>query len=120
MKKKDVEREHRKFFECWLPKFTERLTVSLLNIKDKRDIKEDDWEAIRTAFRSYYFGYLPDFVPEWQPPQKLSKQTTIFDNMAEDTKEETDKSADNDFGIPFAIELPEPTIIIENDTVKEV
>ena len=117
MKKKDIEREYRKFVESWLPKFVERLQLSLLCIKDKREIREEDWEAIRTAFRNYYFGYLPDFIPPWQPPQKESKQTTIFDMKEE---EKTDRKADNENGMDFSIELPEPTIIIENDTDKKV
>ncbi len=124
MKKKDIEREYRKFVESWLPKFVERLQLSILCIRDKKDIKEDDWETIRTAFRNYYFGYLPDFIPPWQPPQKQSKQTTIFDNMTKDVKEneKIDKSAEekpqDDFGADFGVTLYEPTIIIEND--KEV
>jgi hypothetical protein len=71
MKKADIDREYRKFAEQWLPKYSERLQLSLLNMKDKRDIREDDWEVLRVAFRNYYFGYLSDFVPEWQPPKKL-------------------------------------------------
>lgn len=120
MKKKDIEREYRKFVENWLPKFVERLQLSLLCIKDKREIKEDDWEAIRTAFRNYYFGYLPDFIPPWQPPQKESKQTTIFESMEELTekKEVLDNLAEEkpseDLGEKFDIQLFEPTVIIEN------
>ena len=121
MKQKDIDREYRKFFTEWLPKFTERLTLSLLNLKDRREIKEEDWEAIKSAHRLYYFGYLPDYILPWQHPQKESKQTTIFDNIDMKTdkdipreEESTDRSADNNFGLPFAIEIPEPTIIIEN------
>ena len=121
MKKKDVDREYRKFVENWLPKFTERLTCCLLCIKEKKDIKEDDWEAIRAAFRDYYFGYLPDFVPPWQPPQKESKQTTIFDSMKEETNDRVaEETPDKDLGMDFEITLPEATIIIENGTDKEV
>ncbi len=125
MKKKDIEREYCKFVEQWLPKFVERLQLSILCIRDKKDIREDDWEAIRTAFRNYYFGYLPDFIPPWQPPQKQSKQTTIFDTMDKTTEEEpktNDESAEekakDDIGADFGVILYEPTIIIEND--KEV
>ena len=126
MKKKDIEREYRKFVENWLPKFVERLQLSLLCIKDKREIREEDWEAIRTAFRNYYFGYLPDFIPPWQPPQKESKQTTIFGTMEEMTakKEVLDNLAEEkpkeDLGADFGVTLFEPTIIIENDTDKKV
>ena len=119
MKKKDVDREYRKFVEAWLPKYAERLTFILLNLKDKRDIKESDWDVLDIAFRNYYMGYLPDFIPPWQPYDKSKEtQTTIFDikddiSADEPTKEE-DIPTDNNLGMDFDIVLPEPTIIIED------
>ena len=127
MKKKDVDREYRKFVEAWLPKYAERLTLILLSLKDKRDIREPDWDVVNIAFRNYYMGYLPDFIPPWQPWQpydkNAEKQTTIFDiaekSVAEEESVDTDKITDNNLGTDFAIELPQPTIIIEDDTKKE-
>lgn len=125
MKQKDADREYRKFLENWLPKFTERCTIFLHNLKDRKAVKEDDWEVIKTAFRSYYMGYCPDFVPVWQPPQEKFKQIGIFENMTENTQktQESDKSAEEvakkDFGEEFALEILEPTILIEDDTDKE-
>ena len=122
MNKKDVDREYRKFVENWLPKYSERLTLILINLKDKKDIRESDWDVVNIAFRNYYMGYLPDFIPPWQPyDKKAEKQTTIFDNdndnKSEETPKDTDKATGNNFGIDFDIKLPKPTIIIENGKV---
>lgn len=116
MKQKDVDREYRKFLENWLPKFTERCTIFLHNLKDRKAVKENDWEVIKTAFRSYYMGYCPDFVPAWQSPQEKFKQIGIFDMEKDKLAEEVAKK---DFGEEFAIEILESTILIENDTEKE-
>lgn len=120
MKKKDVDREYRKFIENWLPKYSERLTFILLNLKEKRDIKESDWDVMNTTFRTYYFGYLPDFIPPWQPYDKKEvTQATIFDNnldiKAEGKDDEHDKEADINLGLDFDTVLPEPIIEIENE-----
>ena len=120
MKQKDADREYRKFLENWLPKFTERCTIFLHNLKDRKAVKEDDWEVIKTAFRSYYMGYCPDFVPVWQPPQEKFKQIGIFDMEKEETKDKSaEEVAKKDFGEEFALEILEPTILIEDDTDKE-
>ena len=123
MTKKDVDREYRKVVEAWLPKFSERLTLILLNLKDKRDIRESDWDVVDIAFRNYYFGYLPDFIPPWQPYDKNKEtQTTIFDIKndisAEEQPKEKDIPTDDDNGTDFDIILPEPIIITEDGKKK--
>ena len=126
MKQKDIDREYRKFAQEWLPKIIERGVCFLESIRNKKKVKEEDWDVIKAYHRLYYLGYCEEFIVPWQPPQKQSKQTTIFDAMTEDkqTDEEIDRmaveNAENGIGIPFAIELPEPTIIIENGQDKEV
>jgi hypothetical protein len=77
MKKADIDREYRKFAEQWLPKYSERLQLSLLNMKDKRDIREDDWEVLRVAFRNYYFGQIsfPNGNPRKSYQNKLQYLT---------------------------------------------
>lgn len=124
MKQKDIDREYRKFVREWLPKFIERGSIFLENLNNRKAIKEEDWEVIKAYHRFYYFGYCPDFVLPYKPPQKESKQTTIFDAMTDKTEEEIDKmaveNAENGIGKEFDIQVLEPTIIIENDTDKEV
>jgi len=120
LKKKDIDREYRKFLENWLPKYCERLQLTQLNIKDKRDIREEDWEVLRVAHRSYYMGYLPDFIPKWQPPHLKPKQATIFDPAMPDSAKLSENPKENNLGIDFVTELPEPTIVIENGKDKKV
>jgi hypothetical protein len=120
MKKKDIDREYRKFIDNWLPKYTERLTMFLFSLKDKRDIKENDWESVKTAFRSYYMGYCPDFIPPWEPFVATPKQTTIFDSQKEDTTDKnTDTITQSEDGTQLEVVLAEP-IITTNDTKKKV
>jgi hypothetical protein len=126
MKQKDADREFRKFIREWLPKYVERGRVFLENLENRKAIKEEDWDVLKAYHRSYYFGYCPDFILPYKPPQKESKQTTIFDNMTEfkKTDEEVDRmaveNAEKGIGENFDIEILEPTIVIENDTDKEV
>ena len=121
MKQKDIDREYRKFAQEWLPKMAERAVCFLENLKNKKKVKEEDWDVIKAYHRLYYLGYCEEFIVPWQPPQKQSKQTTIFDAM---TEEETDRmaveKAEEGFGKEFDIQLLEPTIIIENGQDKEV
>jgi hypothetical protein len=121
MKKKDVEREYRKFVENWLPRYCERLTLFLYSIKDKRDIKENDWESVKTAFRSYYMGYCPDFIPPWEPFVATPKQTTIFDSVKEEKHDTpSDTITQSEDGTQLEVVLTEPKIITKNDTKKKV
>ncbi len=120
LKKKDIDREYRKFLETWLPKYVERLTIDLINIKNKKNIPEEDWEVLKTAHRSYYMGYLSHFIPKWQNPYTPPKQATIFDSDKPDNDKLSENPKENNLGIDFAAELPEPTIVIENDKDKKV
>ena len=119
MKQKDIDREYRKFAQEWLPKVVERGTVFLENLRNRKKIKEEDWDVIKAYHRLYYLGYCEEFIVPWSPPQKESKQTTIFDAMAEEKKEGLTESPESGFGKEFDIQLIEPTIIIENDTDKK-
>ena len=70
--------------------------------------------------RLYYFGYCEDFILPWQPPQKLSKQTTIFDAIdktADDSTGLHDKVTDNNLGIDFDITPLEPTILTDDKEI---
>lgn len=89
IKKKDIDREYRKFFTVWLPKVTERLSVILYNVRDHSDLKEDDWEVLRTAYRWYHFGELSQFMPEVSPPkEQIVTQPELFsDNTAEKSQD---------------------------------
>jgi hypothetical protein len=80
--KKDTEREYRKFFQGWLPKVAERLTIILYNVRDRSDLKEEDWDVLMTAYRWYHHGELAAFMPEVGPPKEEQvkvTQQTIFD-----------------------------------------
>lgn len=91
LKKKDTEREYRKFFQGWLPKMLERGQVILYNIRDHSDIKDDDWEVLKTFYRWYHFGFLSQFEPEVnQIGQKVSQQDLFTAGLAETTAENSD------------------------------
>ena len=111
VEKKDGDREYRKFILSWLPKYGERIQMILLNIKDKREINDDDMEVMRTAYRSYYMGYCPDFVPAWQPPAKKATQLSIINDTL------TDTITENQNGLVFDNTPSEPKIGIENEKV---
>jgi hypothetical protein len=111
LEKKDIDREYRKYVTQWLPKFVERLTIDLLCIKEKREIPENDWEVLETAFQSYYMGYCADFIPAWQPPVKTATQQGLFaDNL-------TDTITENQIGMTFDNIPTEPKTVIENEKV---
>lgn len=111
LEKKDIDREYRKYITQWLPKFNERITIDLLCIKEKREIPENDWEVLETAFQSYYMGYCADFIPAWQPPVKNAVQQGLFtDGM-------TDTITENAVGTEFELVASEPKTVIENEKV---
>jgi hypothetical protein len=79
--KKDTEREYRKFFQGWLPKVAERLTIILYNVRDRSDLKEEDWDVLMTAYKWYHHGELAAFMPEvGSPKEEQAKvtQNTLF------------------------------------------
>lgn len=111
LEKKDIDREYRKYITQWLPKFNERITIDLLCIKDKREIPENDWEVLESAFYLYYMGYCADFIPAWQPPVKNATQQGLFaDTLAGTITERGD-------GMGFEITPSEPKTVIENEKV---
>lgn len=89
IKKKDIEREYRKFFLTWLPKVVERGQIIMLNVRGRNDIKEDDWDVLKFFYKSYHNGELSCFMPEVSPLQGQ--------NMTNPTQPELfpDKSADS-------------------------
>lgn len=46
-------------FLKWLTKFTERCDVIQLSIKQKLEIREEDWEIVRLLHRNHFLGNLP-------------------------------------------------------------
>ena len=53
-----------------MPKTVERATLILLSIKDKTEIREEDWDVLKFFWRGYYEGHLSNFIPEINPPQE--------------------------------------------------
>lgn len=89
-KEKEEAREYRKFFCGWLPKVAERLQIIQYNVRDHADLKEDDWEVLKTAYKWYHFGELSQFMPEVSPPQEKTAKVTeqmLFptDNVTQET-----------------------------------
>lgn len=105
IKKKDIEREYRKFFVGWFPKVLERGTLIQLNVKDKTDIKEDDLEVLKFFYKSYHNGELSQFMPEVGSPEEEEKETEIpqtdlfTDNTAEGSNDVTVYPDVIEFGI---------------------
>ena len=91
-------------FPRWLAKITERQTFILLNIKEKRDISEDDYALLRALHRLWFMGDYPVYTHELLNATKPSEitQTGLFDNnflndvtdlQGEDDGTEVDKVA---------------------------
>ena len=91
IKKKEIDREYRKFFTVWLPKVTERAQLIMLNVRDHTDIKEDDWEVLEFFYRHYHFGALSQFMPEVSPPkeQNVTQPDLFTDKTAETSQDVT-------------------------------
>jgi hypothetical protein len=88
IKKKDIEREYRKFFCGWLPKVVERGQVALININNQTNITDNDWEVLEFFYRNYHNGHLSCFMPEVGSPlaQNMTSVSQIglfADNVAE-------------------------------------
>lgn len=49
-------------FRDWVSKISERLTLILLNIKEGRDLTDNDWEVLEKFFWIYNEGILPFYA----------------------------------------------------------
>lgn len=46
-------------FKEWLSKVTERCNIVLFSLKEKTEIKEDDWDILRELHGLYFKGHIP-------------------------------------------------------------
>lgn len=59
-------------FREWLPVLDDKLTFILLNIKEKRDLNEDDWSVLEFFHKIYWLGEMPIC----RPNSKMNDKTT--------------------------------------------
>jgi hypothetical protein len=81
-------------FQRWFAKILERGQIIQLSIKEKMEIKEDDWEIIRTFHRMHALGYMPmyDNIPIEidETSQNVTQQSLFSDNQADNTHKRLD------------------------------
>ena len=46
-------------FREWFSKITERMTIISLSIKEKINIRDEDWEVLEALHGFYFMGHLP-------------------------------------------------------------
>jgi hypothetical protein len=65
-------------FREWLSKVSERVTFALLNIKDHRDISDDDYDLLRVLYKAWWNGEHPLYATKMSGTAELSVQNTLF------------------------------------------
>jgi hypothetical protein len=93
MAEETVKREE--YFIDWLPRISEKLQFILLNIKEKRDISEEDYFLLEVLHKIWFFGEFPLYRQELNLKEELSIQHGLFD-------QNSDNTADNENGTEVA------------------
>jgi hypothetical protein len=65
-------------FRDWIAKINERLTFLLLNIKDKRDITENDYDILRVFYKTWYNGEHPLYATKMEGVCQTVTQANLF------------------------------------------
>jgi len=81
----------------WLLKVSERLTLILLSIKEKRDISEEDYDILKVFHHIYSMGLVQFFRSKPNLSDEMALQQGLFGQV--------DNTADK--GIKFEYELPD-------------
>jgi hypothetical protein len=83
MEEETIKREE--FFIDWLPRISEKLQFILLNIKENRDISEEDYALLRVLHKAWFFGEYPLYKTQLAIKEELSVQQGLFaDNVADE------------------------------------
>ena len=72
------------FWQEWIPKITERLTLVLIKAQDGKDLGEDDYELLRVLHDCIYSpGALPLFKSKLNIVAEVAVQNGLFsDNVS--------------------------------------
>jgi len=70
----------------WLTQINQKLTFILLNIKEKRDISEDDYDILRFLHKDWFTGEHPLYKVQTTQAVETSVQQGLFaDNSDKNT-----------------------------------
>jgi hypothetical protein len=69
----------------WFVKVVEKCTFITLNVKERREIQESDYDLLKIFFRAYYDGEYPILHSKLDIKEEVSVQNSLFaDGMAEE------------------------------------
>jgi hypothetical protein len=85
-------------FYSWCAKVAERLTFIRLNVQDKRDIQESDYELLRVLFKPYYNGEYPLFETKMEGVAETAVQNTLFSDIS--------STSEDGINIEYKVEEP--------------
>lgn len=88
MEEETIKREE--FFIDWLPRISEKLQFILLNIKESRDISEEDYELLRVLHKIWFYGEFPLFKTQLAIKEELSVQQGLFADTMADVEDGTE------------------------------
>lgn len=72
-------------FREWIVKMNEKLTFAILNIKQRRDITESDYDLLKTLYKPYWRGEYQLFQAKMEGENEDVMQNSLFtDNPSEE------------------------------------
>ncbi len=74
----------------WLTQINQKLTFILLNIKEKRDIGEDDYDILRFLHKDWFNGEHPLYKALVTQVPDLSVQQGLFADVSADNTDGTE------------------------------
>lgn len=72
-------------FRDWLLKISERLQLILLNIKEKRNLTDSDWDVLESFLGIYREGIMPFYQNKLKLDVQNITETGLFDTSTSDT-----------------------------------
>jgi hypothetical protein len=91
------------YFIDWLPRISEKLQFILLNIKEKREISEEDYDLLEVLHKNWFFGDFPLYRQELNLKEQNVTQPSLFtDGLAEKSQDVTVHPPTLVFGVDVA------------------
>jgi len=72
-----MSQEELSFME-WLPKVNERITLTLMSIKDHKDLSEHDWSVLEYFHKLHWLGELPFYKTIPDIKEEVSHEQSLF------------------------------------------
>ncbi len=78
----------------WLTQINQKLTFILLNIKEKRDIGEDDYDILRFLYKDWFNGEHPLYKVQMEGVQENVTQNLLFGETYDKTSDVDTQNTD--------------------------